>query len=128
MTQKTCLQEVDLGHNNLAGVNEDILASGVNLVHVVKLYDTNLTRYRISTTYKSPIFTDLNIHTISQQNPTNRPQTDLLTSVFGVILFWAKISFVTLWGPPFIIILCAFGDTNSCRMYILQAFVRHCAP
>ena len=45
MTQKTCLQEVDLGHNNLAGVNEDILASGVNLVHVVKLYDTNLTRY-----------------------------------------------------------------------------------
>ena len=51
-------KEVDLGHNNLAGVNEDILASGVNLVHVVKLYDTNLTRYRISTTFKSPIFTE----------------------------------------------------------------------
>ena len=47
MTQKTCLQEVDLGHNNLAGVNEDILASGVNLVHVVKLYDTSLTRQQI---------------------------------------------------------------------------------
>ena len=39
------LQEIDLGHNNLSEVDTDILAAGVNMIQVVKLYDTNLTRY-----------------------------------------------------------------------------------
>jgi len=44
---RTSLQEIDLGHNNLSNVNTDILAHGVNMIQVVKLYDTNLTREQI---------------------------------------------------------------------------------
>lgn len=44
---RTSLQEIDLGHNNLSNVNTDILAHGVNMIQVVKLYDTNLTRYTL---------------------------------------------------------------------------------
>jgi len=47
MAQGTALQEVDLGHNNLAEVSPDILAPGVNMIQVVKLYDTGLTRQQI---------------------------------------------------------------------------------
>ena len=47
MAQGTALQEVDLGHNNLAEVSPDILAPGVNMIQVVKLYDTSLTRQQI---------------------------------------------------------------------------------
>ena len=34
MAQGTALQEVDLGHNNLAEVSPDILAPGVNMIQV----------------------------------------------------------------------------------------------
>ena len=44
---QTSLQEIDLGHNNLSEVDTDILAAGVNMIQVVKLYDTNLTRYSL---------------------------------------------------------------------------------
>ena len=47
MSQGTALQEIDLGHNNLSLVSPDILAPGVNMIQVVKLYDTNLTRHQI---------------------------------------------------------------------------------
>ena len=47
MAGGTALQEVDLGHNNLAEVSPDILAPGVNMIQVVKLYDTSLTRQQI---------------------------------------------------------------------------------
>ena len=42
---KTYLQEIDLGHNDLSSVHPDVLAQGVNMIQVVKLYDTSLTRY-----------------------------------------------------------------------------------
>ena len=45
MSQKTYLQEIDLGHNDLSSVHPDVLAQGVNMIQVVKLYDTSLTRY-----------------------------------------------------------------------------------
>ena len=45
MSMKTYLQEIDLGHNDLSSVYPDVLAQGVNMIQVVKLYDTSLTRY-----------------------------------------------------------------------------------
>ena len=47
MAKKTYLQEIDLGHNNLSEVNNEVLAQGVNMIQVVKLYDTSLTRFDI---------------------------------------------------------------------------------
>ena len=47
MGTETRLQEIDLGHNNLAMVDTDTLAKGVINIQVVKLYKTNLTRYQI---------------------------------------------------------------------------------
>lgn len=44
MSGDTNLKEIDLGHNNLAMVDPDILARGVTNIQVVKLYKTNLTR------------------------------------------------------------------------------------
>ena len=34
MARGTALQEVDLGHNNLAEVSPDIIAPGVNMIQV----------------------------------------------------------------------------------------------
>lgn len=45
MAKRTYLQEIDLGHNNLSEVNNEVLAQGVNMIQVVKLYDTSLTRF-----------------------------------------------------------------------------------
>merc|ERR1711936_258926 len=47
MARRSKLKEIDLGHNNLAGVNKEILADGIKNVEIVKLYDTNLTKHQI---------------------------------------------------------------------------------
>ena len=47
MADKTQLKEIDLGHNNLAGVDAEVLYKGLKKIETVKLYDTNLSRRQI---------------------------------------------------------------------------------
>ena len=47
MAKRSELKEVDLGHNNLATVNTEVLAHGIKKIETVKLYDTNLSRNQI---------------------------------------------------------------------------------
>ena len=47
MKTKSELKEVDLGHNNLATVNSEVLAEGIKNIETVKLYDTILSTNQI---------------------------------------------------------------------------------
>jgi len=47
MARGSKLKEIDLGHNNLAGVDANILAEGIKKIPTVKLYDTNMSRNQI---------------------------------------------------------------------------------
>ena len=49
MAERSELKEVDLGHNNLAEVNADVLAHGKKNIDTVKLYERNLSGNQIET-------------------------------------------------------------------------------
>ena len=47
MADRSELKEIDLGHNNLAGVNADVFTNGIKNIETAKLYDTNMSRNQL---------------------------------------------------------------------------------